>query len=91
MQPHPLPVVLLHGNLPIPDPIQRGLQEAVRLLLYALHVHVVLVSSVACIVHGIGQNASCAVGDCLTSRPKGCLRPRELWLLGLFMHIIMFF
>ena len=28
---------------------------------------------------GIGQNASCAVGDCLTSRPKGRLRPRELW------------
>ena len=22
---------------------------------------------------------SCAVGDCLTSRPKGCSRPRELW------------
>ena len=24
-------------------------------------------------------HASCAVGDCLTSRPKGRLRPRELW------------
>ena len=30
---------------------------------------------------GIGQNASCAVGDCLTSRPKGRLWPRELWFL----------
>ena len=29
---------------------------------------------------GIGQNASCALGDYLTSRPKGCSRPRELWL-----------
>ena len=28
---------------------------------------------------GIGQNTSCALGDCLTSRPKGCSRPRELW------------
>ncbi len=26
---------------------------------------------------GIGRNASCASGDCLTSRPKGCSRPRE--------------
>ena len=25
------------------------------------------------------RNVSCASGDCLTSRPKGCSRPRELW------------
>ena len=36
-----------------------------------------------CIMHalcrpGIGRNASCTSGDCLTSRPKGCSRPREL-------------
>ena len=24
-------------------------------------------------------NASCALGDCLTSRPEGCSQPRELW------------
>ena len=30
---------------------------------------------------GIGQNTACALGDCLTSRPKGCLWPRELWFL----------
>ena len=28
---------------------------------------------------GIGRNASCASGDCLTSRPKGRSWPRELW------------
>ena len=28
---------------------------------------------------GIGRNTSCALGDCLTSRPKGRSRPRELW------------
>ena len=28
---------------------------------------------------GIGRNVSCALGDCLTSRPKGRSRPRELW------------
>ena len=28
---------------------------------------------------GIGQNASCALGDCSTSRPEGCSWPRELW------------
>ena len=27
----------------------------------------------------IGRNASCALDDCLTSRPKGRLWPRELW------------
>ena len=27
---------------------------------------------------GIGRNASCAVGDCLTSRPKGRSQPGEL-------------
>ena len=30
---------------------------------------------------GIGRNVSCALGDCLTSRPKGRSRPRELWFL----------
>ena len=25
------------------------------------------------------QYMCCALGDCLTSRPKGRLRPRELW------------
>ena len=28
---------------------------------------------------GIGRNASCALGDCLPSRPKGRSWPRELW------------
>ena len=28
---------------------------------------------------GIGQNASCTLGGCLTSRPKGCSWRRELW------------
>ena len=28
---------------------------------------------------GIGQNVSCELGDCLTSRPEGRSRPRELW------------
>ena len=28
---------------------------------------------------GIDRNASCASGDCLTSRPEGRSRPRELW------------
>ena len=28
---------------------------------------------------GIGRNASCALGDCLTSRPKGHSQPSELW------------
>ena len=28
---------------------------------------------------GIGQNVSCALGDCLTSRPEEHLQPRELW------------
>ena len=28
---------------------------------------------------GIGRKASCTLGDCLTSRPKGCSWPRELW------------
>ena len=28
---------------------------------------------------GIGRNTSCALGDCLTSRPKGHSQPGELW------------
>ena len=38
---------------------------------------------------GIGQNASCAAGDWLTSRPKGCSRPRELWFFDILMYIYM--
>ena len=38
-----------------------------------IHVHVHVCRSC------IGQNVSCASGDCLTSRPKGRSRPRELW------------
>jgi len=35
---------------------------------------------------GIGRNASCTFGNCLTSRPKGRLQPRELWfLMGLLV------
>ena len=34
----------------------------------------------------IGRNASCALGDCLTSRPKGRLQPREFVVLDLLMH-----
>ena len=28
---------------------------------------------------GIGRNAPCTLGDCLTCRPKGHSWPRELW------------
>ena len=41
-----------------------------------IHVHVAQLMR-----PGIGRNASCAVGDCLTSRPKGRSQPRELWFL----------
>ena len=38
---------------------------------------------------GIGRNASCALGDCLTPRPKGHSRPRELWfLIYSYMYIL---
>ena len=30
---------------------------------------------------GIDRNASCTLGDCLTSSPEGCSWPRELWFL----------
>ena len=32
---------------------------------------------------GIGRNVSCASGDWLTSRPKGCSQPRELWFFDI--------
>ena len=32
---------------------------------------------------GIGRNASCALGDCVTSHPEG---PREVVVLDLFMY-----
>ena len=35
---------------------------------------------------GIGRNASCASGDWLTSRPKGCSQPRELWFFDILMY-----
>ena len=35
---------------------------------------------------GIGRNASCAMGDWLTSRPKGCSQPRELWFFDILMY-----
>ena len=50
-----------------------------------LHVHVTCntlpVTQVQLMRPCIGQNVSCALGDCLTStcRPKGHLRPWELW------------
>ena len=28
-----------------------------------------------------------ALGDCLTSRPKGCSQPRELWFVDIFMYM----
>jgi hypothetical protein len=34
---------------------------------------------------GIGRNASCALGDCSTSRPKGCSQPRELWFVDILI------
>ena len=39
---------------------------------------------------GIGRNASCASGDWLTSRPKGCSQPRQLWFFDILMYIIVF-
>ena len=36
---------------------------------------------------GIGRNASCASGDWLTSRPKGCSQPRELWFFDMYMYM----
>ena len=42
---------------------------------YTVHVHTCIPVHV-CTVH---VHASCASGDCLTSRPKGRSRPRELW------------
>ena len=36
---------------------------------------------------GIGRNASCAVGDCLTSMPKGRSWPRELWSRFIHVHL----
>ena len=45
-----------------------------------VHVHVhVPVTPAQLMRPGIGRNASCASGDCLTSRPKGRSQPRELW------------
>ena len=37
---------------------------------------------------GIGRNASCASGNWLTSRPKGCLQPRELWFFDILMYLL---
>ena len=36
---------------------------------------------------GIGRNASCAMSDWLTSRPGGCLQPRELWFTDFLMYM----
>ena len=36
---------------------------------------------------GIGRNASCASGDLLTSSPKGCSQPKELWFFDILMYI----
>ena len=30
---------------------------------------------------------NCASGDWLTSRPKGCSQPRELWFFDILMYI----
>ena len=48
-------------------------------LVMATQTHVLIES---CYVHGMGQNASCTLGDCLTFRawPEGRFQPRELWL-----------
>ena len=35
---------------------------------------------------GIGRNASCALGDCSTSRPEGCSQSRKLWFVDILMH-----
>ena len=48
-------------------------------LVMATQTHVLTES---CYVHGMGQNASCTLGDCLAFRawPEGRFQPRELWL-----------
>ena len=44
--------------------------------------------SVSVHVHAcIGRNASCTMSDWLTSRPGGCLQPRELWFTDILMHV----
>ena len=38
---------------------------------------------------GIGRNASCALGDCLTSIGlRGCSQPRELWFFDILMYSV---
>ena len=44
-----------------------------------MYVHTSMLYKAQLMRPGIGRNASCALGDCLTSRPKGRSRPRELW------------
>ena len=66
----------------------RGRKAASVLLLGDVHVHVtLLVAPVQLMRPGIGRNASCASGDWLTSRPKGCSQPRELWFFDILMYI----
>ena len=40
-----------------------------------------------CMHYSIGQNTSCASDDWLTSRPKGCSQPRELWFFDILMYM----
>ena len=64
----------------------RGRKAASVLLLGDVHV-TLPVAPVQLMRPGIGRNASCASGDWLTSRPKGCSQPRELWFFDILMYI----
>ena len=46
-----------------------------------------LVTPVQLMRPGIGQNMSCTLGDCLTSRLEGCLQPRKLWF-SMYVHVL---
>ena len=53
-----------------------------------IHMYISHPSAAHALVH-VGHHSaadeawywSCTLGDCLTSRPKGCSWPRELWFL----------
>jgi len=63
-----------------------GVTEDLRPVMCAWCVMPTLLVTPVQLVHseqvrpGIGQNESCALDDCSTSRPEGHSQPRELWI-----------
>jgi len=47
--------------------------------------HFCMVTPVQLMRPGIGWDTSCALGDCLRSRPKGRSQPRKLWF-SIYSH-----